>query len=35
MEPFYIQKWIYEESEPFIESYDFDKKIYEKRPYEM
>lgn len=28
--PSYIQKWIYEDSRPFIESYDFNNKIYKK-----
>ena len=31
--PLYIQKWIYENNEPFIEQYDFCNMIYRKKPY--
>ncbi len=31
--PIYIQKWIYLNKEPYVESYDFEKRIYEKSPY--
>lgn len=33
VEPTYIQRWIYENSEPYIESYDFHKKLYSKKLY--
>ncbi len=28
--PYYIQTWIYEDGKPFIESFDFNKRIYQK-----
>lgn len=31
--PVYMQKWIYENQEPFVEVYDLKKKMYEKIPY--
>lgn len=33
IQPSYIQVWIYEGGEPFIESFDFERRIYEKRLY--
>lgn len=33
VEPTYIQRWIYEDSEPYIESFDFHKKLYSKMLY--
>ncbi len=33
IKPIYIQKWIYENAEPFIESFDLEKNFYEKKPY--
>ena len=35
VEPVYIQKWIYENSKPFVESYDFKTFRYEKEAYEV
>lgn len=33
LKPAYIQRWIYVDNEPFIEIYDFGKKLYELKPY--
>lgn len=33
IKPGYIQKWIYENTEPFVESFDFEKNSYEKQHY--
>jgi len=33
LKPLHIQKWIYGDSEPYVETYDFDKNLYEKLPY--
>lgn len=33
MKPLYIQKWIYENGEPFIEKYCFKKSVYRKEKY--
>lgn len=33
VKPVYIQKWIYEESMPYIESFDLKNKIYTKKLY--
>ncbi|WFA08941.1 pyridoxamine 5'-phosphate oxidase family protein [Tissierella sp. Yu-01] len=33
VKPVLIQKWIYENAKPFIEVYDFEKKVYRKKPY--
>lgn len=33
IEPTYIQKWIYENLEPYIESFDFVNKLYSKKLY--
>ena len=30
VEPVYIQRWIYENSEPYIESFDFENEVYSK-----
>lgn len=30
MEPVYVQKWIYIDDKPYVETYDFDKGIYQK-----
>lgn len=31
--PAYIQKWIYEDGEPFVEKLDFESRSYRKEPY--
>lgn len=33
VEPVYVQKWIYEDSQPYIESFDLKNKIYSKKLY--
>lgn len=33
IEPSYIERWIYEENEPFIETYDFAAGTYKKKAY--
>lgn len=35
VEPVYIQKWIYENSQPYIESLDLKNKIYTKKLYDV
>lgn len=35
IEPVFIQKWIYENGKPYIETWDFSSKNYEKRSYEI
>lgn len=34
IKPSYIQRWLYENTIPFIEIFDLDKKLYEKKQYE-
>lgn len=31
--PTYIQRWIYEEGRPFVEIFDFQNKVYDKKAY--
>lgn len=33
MEPFFIQKWIYQDTKPFIETFDFNTGLYKFEPY--
>ena len=35
IEPVFIQKWVYENSKPYIETWDFSSNKYEKRLYEI
>ena len=35
VEPKYIQRWIYEDSKPYIEIFDFENKVHKKSPYEL
>lgn len=35
VQPTLIQKWIYDNNKPFIETWDFETEIYEKRQYNI